>query len=947
MIREINSISFGIYSVPEIKRLSVCTITSTKKNPEAGTVYDPRMGAHGNSGLCETCNQDAINCPGHFGHIELDEPIPHPLYCKRIAMFLNCICFKCYRLMVSKDQLELDGIKCDSTNTRRFTKIVDKVKKMDFCCRVDDMDLGTLCSVTKDRIKYSPNDNIFLSINERGKDKQTTRISTDEIITVLSNLPDDDVRIMGFNPEYMHPKNLIILLLPVLPPIVRPYVKTDNKICDDDLTNQYIEIVKCNNLLQTKYTRNSSNDIQRQRVISSIRFRILTTFNNGLGRAKQTTNGRPIKGIKERLTGKDGQIRNNMMGKRCDQTARTVIGPGPNLRLGELGFPRAMANVLTIPVRVTSFNIKNIQKLIDDGKIKTIIKPDKTTVIDLKRFRRGTRLICGDKIHRAGEIIVVTEPSKQIIMECDQIERNSKMLTFVKPPNREYIINIGWVVNRHLTDGDFVLLNRQPTLHKASMMAMRVKLTDTKNLQMNLSITKPFNADFDGDEMNIHVPQSLEAQVELKYLSYAQWNIISPQNGKPNMAIVQDSLLGSYKMTNGNVKIEKHHFMNIVILYDNPPWNVTNKKCIYSNTYITTNPEPIDVGYIQCRMNEIRYTLKQLGRKSQCYNGHGLISMFLPPNFNYEKRNDRSDEAPVVRIKDGVFYEGVLDKSIIGSAYNSIYQVLNKEYNATVAAYFIDCIQYATNSFLLCQGFSVGLGDCLMQDPSKKQEVEDIIHRCYVEAEGIEKITRHPNIREIRINASLNKAKDIGLRIARDALGDKNNFISTVRSGSKGDFFNIAQITGLLGQQNLKGKRVQCTLNNGSRTLPHYPYDITDRRDTYESRGFIDNGFLHGLNPRQFYFHAMSGREGICDTAMGTATSGYMQRRIVKLTEDIKIQHDGTVRDDTGRIYQFVYGDTGYDPSKLVKVQGESNICDISRIITRLNRETEMKNVLY
>jgi DNA-directed RNA polymerase II subunit RPB1 len=293
-------------------------------------------------------------------------------------------------------------------------------------------------------------------------------------------------------------------------------------------------------------------------------------------------------------------------------------------------------------------------------------------------------------------------------------------------------------------------------------------------------------------------------------------------------------------------------------------------------------------------------------------------------------------------------YEGTIDKAIVGATQNAIHQVLNKEYGADTAAHFIDCIQFATSQYLLIDGFSIGLGDCLIsQDKNengvtKEDEIRDVIQKCYIEAEGIKEATTHPVIREIKINAALSKAKDIGLRIAKDALTSDNNFVSTVNSGSKGDYFNICQVTGLLGQQNLKGQRVPLVLNNGKRSLPHYPFGDLSPEMEYESRGFIERGFLRGLNPRQFYFHAMSGREGVCDTALGTATSGYMQRRIIKLTEDMKIQHDGTVRDVAGNIYQMSYGQNGVDPICTVKVSGNQEICDVSRIISRLNMNHEL-----
>ena len=327
-----------------------------------------------------------------------------------------------------------------------------------------------------------------------------------------------------------------------------------------------------------------------------------------------------------------------------------------------------------------------------------------------------------------------------------------------------------------------------------------------------------------------------------------------------------------------------------------------------------------------------------------------MISLCLPNNFNYEKHNGQTSCEPVVKIWKGVMYEGTIDKSIIGSSHNTIQHTLHKEYGPEAAAHFIDCIQFATNEYLLIEGFTVGLGDCLIKKTvnsegvTKEEEIRDAVRKCYIEAEGIKKTTTHPGIREIRINAALSKAKDIGLRIAKEALPDDNNFLSTVIGGSKGDFFNVAQITGLLGQQNLKGERIPLFLNNGKRSLPHYPFGYLEPEVEYESRGFINRGFLRGLTPRQFYFHAMSGREGISDTAMKTATSGYMQRRITKLTEDMKVQHDGTIRDVAGNIYQMSYGELGIDPTCTVNVNGVQEVCDISRIVTRLNMTQTTKN---
>ena len=394
-------------------------------------------------------------------------------------------------------------------------------------------------------------------------------------------------------------------------------------------------------------------------------------------------------------------------------------------------------------------------------------------------------------------------------------------------------------------------------------------------------------------------------------------------------------------MTQGVKKLTKGQFFDISTKLPRAPWS--EHKSEESSDGMMTASEILD------RIQHIRRVLKEKGKKTQCYNGRGLVSLFLPEDFIYEKVNDKHPDEPVVKIWRGVMYEGTLDKNILGSSHNAIHHVLHKEYGPEAAAHFIDCIQFSTNNYLLVDGFTVGLGDCLIPQKAnedgvtKEDEIRDVVQKCYIEAEGVKQTTQHKGIREVRINAAMNKAKDIGLKIAKDSLSEDNHFLSTVHSGSKGDFFNIAQITGLLGQQNLKGSRVPLLLNHGKRSLPHYPFTDLTLEMEYESRGFIDRGFLRGLNPRQFFFHAMSGREGICDTAMGTATSGYMQRRIIKLTEDMKIQYDGTVRDIPGKIYQLSYGECGVDPTCTVKVKGEQEVCDLSRMVARLNMKHEIE----
>lgn len=370
------------------------------------------------------------------------------------------------------------------------------------------------------------------------------------------------------------------------------------------------------------------------------------------------------------------------------------------------------------------------------------------------------------------------------------------------------------------------------------------------------------------------------------------------------MVIVQDSLLGAYKMTEKIQLMSKAHFM----------------KCMM---HIEHNYD-----YVQ-RLQQIR----DIRNEPHVYTAHALFGFLFPPNFHINYTN--------LKIQHGVVTSGFFDKSTLKGSKGSLIRVLCMEFGVDVTARFIDNIQFLTNGWLELNPFSVGIQDCLIGDPQKKDEIKNITQKYFLEAINVSKSTDHPQIREARINCSLNKAKDIGLKIAKETLKPDNNFISTVSSGSKGDYFNIAQITGLLGQQNLNGHRPAPTLSNRKRTLIHYPeLIIDDPARKYRSRGFVASSFIEGMQPDEMFFHAMTGREGMTKTAMGTATSGYIQRSIVKINEDLKIEYDGTVRDAKKNIYQFAFGNHGFDPSKvnIDEAKGEVYPVNIERLAAQLNK---------
>ena len=453
-IRELDTIQFGIYSPHEIIAMSVCKIDNPKRSGY-NTVYDPRMGTLENNQECETCNMNSDNCPGHFGYIELAETIVHPLFYRRVESFLKCFCIRCYRLLLTEDQILFNDLHKYAGETR-FVKILEKIKKINICCHLE-------CQNEQPDFKYSPTETTIsmVIVDTKGKSKTSVVMNVDEIKKIFDNILDEDVVLLGFNPKYSHPRNFIMSILPVLPPADRPYVKADGHICDDDLTNNYCEIIKLNNALLDE----SLTEAKRQKLVASLKFRISTSFNNSQNRNKQTTNARPIKGIKERLTGKDGQIRYNMLGKRCEQTARTVIGPEPTLNVNQVAIPVEVAKILTIPERVANYNIKKLTEIVNSGKANFVLKNGGKTRINLSRaiFKRGTKLVAGDIILRNGKEIPV-KTGKEMLIEGDNIRRDGKILEKVDYPGfREYKLEIGDIVERQLQDGDIVLLNRQPT----------------------------------------------------------------------------------------------------------------------------------------------------------------------------------------------------------------------------------------------------------------------------------------------------------------------------------------------------------------------------------------------------------------------------------------------------------------------------------------------------
>jgi DNA-directed RNA polymerase II subunit RPB1 len=674
-------------------------------------------------------------------------------------------------------------------------------------------------------------------------------------LNIFRNISQEEVRIMGLSNDYARPEWMVLTVLPVPPPTVRPSVvmgATSGARGEDDLTYKLAEIVRANQNVQRCEQEGAPEHVIRE-FESLLQYHIATYMDNDIaGQPKAMQKGnRPVKALRSRLKGKEGRLRQNLMGKRVDFSARTVITGDPNLSLDEVGVPYSTARILTYPEVVTPYNIEKLQRLVSNGP----------------NIHPGARYIVRDN----GERIDLRHAKRA----------GTQQLLY------------GWKVERHLDNGDYILFNRQPSLHKESMMGHRVRVMPFSTFRMNLSVTSPYNADFDGDEMNLHVPQGEEARAELAELTLVPKNIVSPQRNGPLMGIVQDTLCGIYKICRRDTFLTKAQVMNLMMWV--PDWDgVIPPPAILK-------PRP-------------RWTGKQ------------MISMAFPSGLNL-LRVDKDGAAMTEKfsplndggllIHGGQLMYGMLSKKTVGASGGGVIHTIFNEYGPDTAVNFFNGAQTIVGYWLLHNGFSIGIGDTI-PDQLTIQKIEEAVRNRKQEVETITASATENtlealpgmNVRETfesKVSRALNNARDEAGDATEKSLKDLNNAIQMARSGSKGSAINISQMTALVGQQSVEGKRIPFGFKY--RTLPHFT------KDDYspESRGFVENSYLRGLTPTEFFFHAMAGREGLIDTAVKTAETGYIQRKLVKALEEVMVKYDGTVRNSLGDIIQFIYGEDGLD----------------------------------
>ena len=880
----INGVQFGVYSPETILKKSVVHVNvdnlyDSNSEPRINGLFDPRMGYIESGHKCKTCEQTYINCPGHFGHIELPKPIFNLQFEDWIIKILKCVCIKCSRLLINKNHPTVRSIIANTkgNNKDRFEKIMKLCQKVKICGSGEKkndhlFDNGGCGAIQPSKYntgkfrtdyvieanwKYDSGD-APININQE--------LTAEIVLAIFKRITEDDSLVMGFSPKWCLPSWLIITVLPVVPPSVRPSVRQYNsQRSEDDLTNKYYEIIKSCQTLRDKLAKNVNiSPEQLKPYIDDVQYNVITLFNNDIKGIPQalTRGGRPMKTLRQRLSGKEGRIRNNLMGKRVDYSARSVISPDANLSIEELGVPYKIAMSLTFPEVVNKHNINRLYQLVRNG---TKVYPGARTIKRLKD----------------GKIYMIPDDTSKVIL------------------------NFGDTVNRHLINGDIILFNRQPSLHKMSMMAHKVRVMEGNTFRLNVDVCKPYNADFDGDEMNMHVPQSLQTAVELKYLAAVSKHIISPSSNEPIIGPAQDNLVGLFKITDDNVFFTQQEVMNMLVGIEKFNGEI---------------PEPSFVD-----------------GKVPKWTGKQIYSVILPPITFYNAISKKNPLLKDVVIEAGILKQGQIEKK---SSVAILHQIFN-DYGHREATRYLNDLQRIVTRYMIRSGFSVGISDLLVDKEIRKRNEEAILQGKKDIVELTKKV--HLNILEditdgldllyeARVKGvNSNVVKNIVKNTIKNlSLDNRINYIVT--SGSKGSEVNIQQMMCLLGEQAIDGKRVP--LGFTDRTLPHYPrYE-----NGAESRGFISSNFVNGLNPQEFFFHAMAGREGVIDTAVKTANSGYLQRKLVKSMEDLKVAHDSSVRSSNNDIVQFCYGYDGFNSADLEKQS--------SRFI-KINIDTLNKNYYF
>jgi len=784
---------------------------------------------------CKTDGHKLKDSLGHFGYIELARPVIHIKFARHILDLLRATDKHTGKLIIPEEKIagyikKLDSVAAQEGLQARRKKVKEILRRYVDKQKRAGMDI---IKIEKPYTYYEGD----------------RRLSPIEVRSRLERIPAEDLKFFA-HPEGFRPEWQVLTVLQIPPVTMRPSITLESgERSEDDLTHKLGDIVRINQRLFENINAGAPEVIIED-LWDLLQYHVTTFFDNAVAQLPPARHrgGQALKTLTSRISSKEGRIRHNLAGKRTDFSARTVISPDPMIDLNEVGVPKKIAMNLTIPERVTEWNIEHLKIYVRNGR----------------------------KLYPGANYIIKPDGKRKTITE----ETHEEILEELEP---------GYIVERHLIDGDIALFNRQPSLHRMSMMCHRVKVLPGRTFRLNPSVCNPYNADFDGDEMNLHVPQTEEARSEAQILMLVETQIISPGYGLSVVGCIHDAITGNYLLT---------------------------------KELVLTRNEAIDLLY-SCGIDDV----SSIAGKDKV-DGKEVFSALLPNDFNYVGKDKSGNDVKIVK---GKLKSGYMDKANLGQESGLMLRNIYELYGPTYTATLLGQITKLGIAVLARRGFSIGVKDMdISQDT--KDAINDTIEKAYALVDKIITQFKSGDLQplpgrsvqetmELRILETLNKVRnktgDLAMKQVRDSSA-----LTMARCGSRGNALNIAQMTATVGQQALRGRRIDHGFSG--RTLPYFK--IGDLSPT--ARGFIKNNFKTGLTPNEFFFGAMTGRDALMDTALRTPKSGYLYRRLSNSLQDLKVDYDGSVRDASGKVVQFLYGEDGLDVSK-----SKNGYIDVKKIV--------------
>lgn len=719
-------------------------------------------------------------------------------------------------------------------------------------------------------------------------------------LNLFLKISPEDCELLAMIPEDARPEMLIWEYIPVPPVAIRPSVMQESGATEDDITNKIGDICHVSGIIRAGLARGFPLQILMEQW-DFLQLQIAMYINSDVPGLKQQGLQKTMRGFCQRLKGKGGRFRQNLSGKRVDFSGRTVIGPDPNLGIDEVAVPERVAKNLTYPEKVTRYNLEKLKKLVKNGAHKY---PGANYILKKKLDGRKLMLSVLARGDTKGE----------------------------KLQNVARQLQIGDIVERHIEDGDIVLFNRQPSLHKLSILSHRAKVRPWRTFRLNECVCNPYNADFDGDEMNLHVPQTEEARTEAIELMGVKYNLATPKNGTPIIAAIQDFITAAYLLSSKNNFYDRRTFCQICNFMFNgdgaydpdagqtfpieiPPPTVLKPQALW------TGKQVFNVLMRPNQDSRVLVNLEAAGKQFKHTAGEA-------PDLN-------KDDAYLI-IRNSEVMCGVMDKATVGDGKkDSVFYVIMRDFGPDHAVQAMNRLAKLSARWLTNNGFSIGISDVT---PGEKlnQRKDLLIEEAYAKCDKLIRDFKAGKLQrdagcdeeqtmENRIGGILSGVRQAAGDICFDELSRWNAPLLMAKSGSKGSNINVSQMVASVGQQMIGGARVADGFQH--RTLPHFPKAARQP----VSKGFVSNSFFSGLTPTEFIFHAMSGREGLVDTAVKTAETGYMSRRLMKSLEDLASQYDDTVRNSSGTVVQFQYGDDNLDP---VDMEGKAKPVHFDRTFT-------------